>query len=384
MNFINIRNFIGLGLLALLTACGATHDESEPEVKPSGTVVNQIEGHSENQGLRNPKNIILMIADGTGLSQISALQYYKQGPINYDRFRHIGLIKTSSALELITDSAAGATAFSAGIKTYNGAIGVDTDSISAPSILEALEANNYDTGVIATSTITHATPASFYAHVDSRKKEELIAEYLLNSKVDFFAGGGRSFFNAREDGKDYLTLLRNKGFQIETDTLDPATFMDGQQKYGYLLADEGMPKMIEGRGNFLPNATKLGIARLSQNKKGFFLMVEGSQVDWAGHSNEAEYLTTELIDFDTTLGVVLDYAEKDGNTLVIVTADHETGGFTLASDSGNYNMIKPSFSTGGHSGTMVPVFAYGPGSENFMGIYENTEIYHKLKKLLNL
>jgi alkaline phosphatase len=247
-----------------------------------------------------------------------------------------------------------------------------------------LEANNYDTGVIATSTITHATPASFYAHVDSRKKEELIAEYLLNSKVDFFAGGGRSFFNAREDGKDYLTLLRNKGFQIETDTLDPATLMDGQKKYGYLLADKGMPKMIEGRGNFLPNATKLGIARLSQNKKGFFLMVEGSQVDWAGHSNEAEYLTTEIIDFDTTLGVVLDYAEKDGNTLVIVTADHETGGFTLASDSGNYNIIKPSFSTGGHSGTMVPVFAYGPGSENFMGIYENTEIYHKLKKLLNL
>lgn len=325
-----------------------------------------------------------MIADGTGLSQISALQFYKKGPINYDRFKHIGLIKTSSALELITDSAAGATAFSAGIKTYNGAIGVDTDTIPVPTILEVLEARNYDTGVIATSTITHATPASFYAHVDSRRKEELIAQHLLDSKVDFFAGGGRAFFNAREDGKDYLDLLRKKGFQIETDNLDPTALMDGAKKYGYLLADEGMPKMIEGRGNFLPNATKLGIKRLSKNEKGFFLMVEGSQVDWAGHSNEAEYLTAEIIDFDNALGVVLDYAEKDGNTLVIVTADHETGGFTLAANEGNYNTIKPTFSTGGHSGTMVPVFTFGPGAENFVGTYENTDIYQKLKKLLNL
>jgi alkaline phosphatase len=326
----------------------------------------------------------MMIADGTGMSQISALQFYKQGPINYDRFQHIGLIKTSSALELITDSAAGATAFASGIKTYNGAIGVDTDSIPVITILEQLEERKYDTGVIATSTITHATPASFYAHVDYRKKEALIATDLLNSKVDFFAGGGRKFFNAREDGKDYITLLRNKGFEMETESLDPTSIMNGEQKYGYLLADDGMPKMIEGRGNFLVDATKLGIQRLSINKKGFFLMVEGSQVDWGGHNNEAAYLTGEIIDFDNAIGAVLDFAEKDGNTLVIVTADHETGGFTLAADNGNYNRILPVFSTGGHSAAMVPVFAYGPGAENFIGIYENTEIYQKLKKLLKL
>jgi alkaline phosphatase len=171
---------------------------------------------------------------------------------------------------------------------------------------------------------------------------------------------------------------------METESLDPTSIMDGEQKYGYLLADDGMPKMIEGRGNFLVDATKLGIQRLSINKKGFFLMVEGSQVDWGGHNNEAAYLTGEIIDFDNAIGAVLDYAEKDGNTLVIVTADHETGGFTLAADNGNYNRILPVFSTGGHSATMVPVFAYGPGAENFTGIYENTEIYQKLKKLLKL
>lgn len=376
MNFINIRTFIGLGLLAILTACGASQKaQYVEEVVHEQTIP---------ADLIAPKNIILMIADGTGLSQISAVQYYKEGPINYERFQHIGLIKTSSAIELITDSAAGATAFASGIKTYNGAIGVDTDSIPVPTILEELEARNYDTGVIATSTITHATPASFYAHVDYRRKEELIAEHLVNSKVDFFAGGGRKFFNAREDGKDYLTVLRTKGFEIETTTIDPNATINAQLKYGFLLADEGMPKMIENRGNFLPDATSLGIKRLSRNKNGFFLMVEGSQVDWAGHSNEADYLIQEIIDFDNALGVVLDYAEKDGNTLVIVTADHETGGFTLAADGKNYNSIKPSFSTGGHSATMVPVFAYGPGAENFMGTYENTEIYHKIKKLLNL
>ena len=383
MNFINIRTYISLILLVLLTACGATQ---EPElttkrIEPKPIITQETAAPKLN---KRPKNIIMMIADGTGISQISALQFYKQGPINYDRFQHIGLIKTSSAIELITDSAAGATAFASGIKTYNGAIGVDTDSIPVITILEQLEERKYDTGVIATSTITHATPASFYAHVDYRKKEALIATDLLNSKVDFFAGGGRKFFNAREDGKDYITLLRNKGFEMETENLDPKSIMDGEQKYGYLLADDGMPKMIEGRGNFLVDATKLGILRLSKNKKGFFLMVEGSQVDWGGHNNEAAYLTGEIIDFDNAIGAVLDYAEKDGNTLVIVTADHETGGFTLAADNGNYNRILPVFSTEGHSATMVPVFAYGPGAENFTGIYENTEIYKKLKKLLKL
>ena len=383
MNFIDIRIYISLSLLILLTACGATQ---EPElttqrIEPKPLITQEISAPKLN---KRPKNVIMMIADGTGMSQISALQFYKQGPINYDRFQHIGLIKTSSAIELITDSAAGATAFASGIKTYNGAIGVDTDSIPVITILEQLEERKYDTGVIATSTITHATPASFYAHVDYRKKEALIATDLLNSKVDFFAGGGRKFFNAREDGKDYITLLRNKGFEIETEALDPTSLMNGEQKYGYLLADDGMPKMIEGRGNFLVDATKLGIKRLSKNKKGFFLMVEGSQVDWGGHNNEAAYLTGEIIDFDNAIGVALDYAEKDGNTLVIVTADHETGGFTLAADNGNYNRILPVFSTSGHSATMVPVFAYGPGTENFMGIYENTEIYLKLKKLLKL
>lgn len=331
---------------------------------------------------KKPKNIILMIADGTGLSQISASQFYNTVPSNYDRFKYIGLIKTSSASDLITDSAAGATAFSAGIKTYNGAIGVNTDTIPVPTILEMLEKRKFATGVIATSTITHATPASFYAHRKYRKMELEIAQDLANSGVDFFAGGGRKFFENREDGNNLIAAFEGQGYIMNLDRLDPSMTIKKEERYGFLLADSGMPKVLEGRGSFLYDATKLGIKRLSKNKKGFFLMVEGSQVDWGGHNNDGEYLISELLDFDSVIGQVLDYAENDKNTLVIVTADHETGGFTLSSDEGDYNKIKPSFSTGGHSGTMVPVFAYGPGASEFMGVYENTAIYDKMIKLL--
>jgi alkaline phosphatase len=107
-------------------------------------------------------------------------------------------------------------------------------------------------------------------------------------------------------------------------------------------------------------------------------MVEGAQIDWGGHDNDTDYLITELLDFDKTIGVALDFAAKNTETLVIVTADHETGGFTLATDDGNYNKIKPTFSTGGHSATMVPIFAKGPGEENFGGIYKNTALFQKM------
>lgn len=330
-----------------------------------------------------PLNIILMIADGTGLSQISASQYFNPNASNYDRFKHIGLIKTSSSSDLITDSAAGATAFACGVKTYNGAIGVDQDTLPKLTILEQLERKGYKSGLIATSTITHATPASFYAHVKYRKMEDEIAQALTESQVDFFAGGGLQHFNAREDKKDLLQELRQKGFEVETAALNTDAFLREDKKYAFLLADKGMPKMVEGRGPFLKNATQLGVTYLSQNKQPFFMMIEGSQIDWGGHANNANYLIGEMVDFDDTLGYVLDFAERDGNTLVIVTADHETGGFTLASNEGDYNVINPTFSTGGHSATMVPVFAYGPKAQLFSGVYENTEIFTKMNLALS-
>jgi len=335
----------------------------------------------------SPKNIILLIGDGTGLSQISSSQFYNDQPSNYDRFKHIGLIKTSSSSDLITDSAAGATAFSAGVKTYNGAIGVNQDTIPLPTILEDLAQRGYSSGLVSTSSITHATPASFYAHVPFRRMEDDIAIALAESPVHFFAGGGINFFSKekRKDQKDILYMLSQKGFEVDTTALpNPQKNLDASKKYAYILANGGMPKIIDGRGAFLSDATQLGIDHLSQDDDGFFMMIEGSQIDWGGHANDADFLISELIDFDKVIGIALDFALSDKETLVIVTADHETGGFSLSSEGNDYNKIKPTFSTGGHTATMVPVFAFGPGSEEFQGVYENIEIYHKMAKLLSL
>ncbi|WKN41005.1 alkaline phosphatase [Tunicatimonas pelagia] len=323
-----------------------------------------------------PKNIILLIGDGMGVTQVTSRFYYGEGEPNFQRFPYIGLIKTSSSRQKITDSAAGATAFSAGVKTYNGAIAVADDTTSVPTIAE-LVADDLSTGLIATSSIVHATPASFYAHVPARSQYEEIAAQLTTSSVDFFAGGGIQFFIDREDDTNYLDSLTVNGFMIDTAQLQKPASFSMEQKYGFLLAPDGMPKMQEGRGNFLPQATQMALDYLSQDDDGFFLMVEGSQIDWGGHANDAEYIIEEVKDFDKTLGVALDFAERDGNTLVVVTADHETGGFALSSD-GSYNDIIGTFSTGGHTPDLIPVFAYGPGAESFAGIYENTGIYDKM------
>lgn len=199
-------------------------------------------------------------------------------------------------------------------------------------------------------------------------------------EVDFFAGGGVKFFDKRKDSINLLDLLQKNGFQVSTEALPEKV---KSNKQAILLAEDEMPKMLDGRGDFLPDATALALDHLSKNENGFFLMVEGSQIDWGGHVNDEDYLISELLDFNKTMGVVLDFATKNGETLVIVTADHETGGFTLGNDNGNYNKIKSVFSTNGHSATLIPVFAKGPGADLFGGIYENTAIFSVIKLLFS-
>ena len=344
---------------------------------------------SQESSVEPPKNVILLIGDGMGLTQVSTSFFYNDKPSNFERFPITGLIKTSSSSHKITDSAAGATAFSAGVSTYNGAIGVDPDEKPLPTLVELLSEEGLRTGLVATSSITHATPASFYAHVASRNMQDEIAAQLVTSGVDFFAAGGTKFFADRADKANYYDSLASYGFVVDTTRLDTTANLLTSKKYGYLLAADGMPRMLDNRGDFLPEATKMAIDYLSQSDGDFFLMVEGSQIDWGGHANDAEYIVTEMLDFDKTLGNVLDFAEKDGNTLVVVTADHETGGFALASSGkkdgtdADYDALNGTFSTGGHTATLIPVFAFGPGSEVFSGIYKNTEIFHKIMRVMH-
>ena len=257
-------------------------------------------------------------------------------------------------------------------------------------MVELTSTLGWSTGVVASSTITHATPASFYGHVVNRSSEDSLAFQLIQSDVDFFAGGGINLFNKRPDGADLFPMAAEKGFTIDTTALPaPGTLKPGQ-KYGFLLAGGGMPSMISGRGDFLPQATRLALEQLSQNSKGFFLMVEGSQIDWEEHNNSAEGTVAEILDFEKVIAAALDFAEKDGHTLVVVTADHETGGLALSAKlnpetgSRDYGEIGPEFATSGHSATLIPVFAYGPGADLFTGFFENTELFHKMAALIGL
>ena len=348
-------------------------------ILPFFIVSSCIEVNQNNEVIEDNPNIILLIGDGMGLSQLSAAFYYGNTEPYFARFKEIGFINTSSAKHKITDSGAGATAFACGVKTYSGAVGLNTDSLEIPNLVEVLSGIGYNTGVISTSSVTHATPACFYAHVKSRAMQDEIASQLVDSEIDFFAGGGSNYFINRKDSTNLYPKLEKKGFLINTDI--ESVKPDADYKYGFLLAKDGMPTMLANRGDFLPNYTQFALEYFTQSEESFFLMVEGSQIDWAGHDNNAEYLIAELLDFDRTVGVALDYAKLKGNTLVIVLADHETGGFTLAPNDGDYSTIKPAFATTGHSTTLIPVLAYGTGANNFKGIYQNNDIYNKILDL---
>ncbi|QIA09527.1 alkaline phosphatase [Draconibacterium halophilum] len=326
-----------------------------------------------------PKNIIFLIGDGMGVSQVFSGITANQGHLFIENCRHIGFSKTQSSDDYITDSAAGGTALACGVKTYNGAIGVNADTVKVKSILEEAEDKGLATGLVSTSSITHATPASFIAHQSSRNMYEAIAADFLNTDIDVFIGGGNDHFTKRKDGRNLANELKEKGYTVETDINKIAKVKSG--KLAGLTAGVHNGRMEE-RGEMLPVATSAALNILDKNDKGFFLMIEGSQIDWGGHASSTVYIVEDMLDFDQTVGKALEFAANDGETLVLVTADHETGGMALTGGNISTGTVKADYATTGHTAVMVPVFAYGPGAEEFMGIMENTDIHDKMKKLL--
>ncbi len=382
-----------LGLIAavLLTSCPPAPQTS---LTPAGggPAASSAPGAGQTDGTpryaraqRGPKNIILMIGDGMGITQISAGMYSNNNHLNLERFPVIGLHKSYSGDNLITDSAAGATAFAAGVKTYNGAIGVDMDTMPVTTILEMAESAGMPTGLVATSSIVHATPASFYAHANQRKNYEEIAADLMNTDIDLFIGGGAKYFERREmDGRNLSDELRQKGNDVESfvDTDLKDLKVNKAKNLGYYTAESEPLPFSQGR-DYLVQASELAINFLNDRDtedKGFFLMIEGSQIDWGGHSNDSDYIISEVLEFDQAIGAVLNFAQRDGETLVIVTADHETGGYAIQNGS-SLGHIEGAFTTDYHTADLIPVFAFGPGAEQFSGIYENTAIFDKMKLL---
>ena len=354
-------------------ACSSTRNTTPPPQEPSTPLV-------------KPKNVILLIGDGMGLPQITGAMYMNNNQTVFERFKSIGFHKSHASDNLVTESAAGATAFASGVKTYNGAVGVNAQKQSVPTLLEMAEQKQMATGMVASSSITHATPAAFIAHVNSREEKEGIALGFLNTPIDIFIGGGMDHFNRRTtDERNLVDELTAKGYQItsfvdkDINSLDITT----KKNIGYFTANGEPLPVASGRDYLIPASEKAIDFLDERSPNGFFLMIEGSQIDWGGHSNDANYVVSEMHEFEKVVAAALDFAARDKTTLVIVTGDHETGGFAVQPGS-KLNDIKVAFTTKSHTAIMIPVFADGPGAEAFRGIYENTAIFDKIKEALEL
>lgn len=366
INNLIMKKYVLLSVLSILTILLSYSCDSKKDASSC---------HNHHQ---KPNNIILMIGDGMSTPQVYAAMLTSKNPTSFERFPITGLVKTYSKSHKITDSAAGGTAIATGHKTNNGMIGMNSDSIPVPSILEILSEKGMKTGVIATSYITHATPASFVAkNINRNNYEEIAMDFAESDKVNLLIGGGKKHFASRKDGLNLIDKMVSKGWNY----YDTLINIINDDKIMVLASDNHLPS-YPARGNFLPDASVLALEKLSKSKTGFFLMIEGSQIDFAAHNSDSTYLVNEMHDFDNTINKVLDFAEKDGNTLVIVTADHETGGLTMVDPNGHYTETYFKFSTGSHSPLLVPLFAFGPGSENFSGIMENTDIVKKILEIM--
>jgi alkaline phosphatase len=364
--------FVFAAVLFIQIACAQKENTPTPESK--GAV----------------KNIILLIGDGMGNATISAARIRKggvAGSLHMDRMPVAGFVRTSAANALIPDSAAAATALATGFKTNNGMVGMTPDGKNVQSITEAVMSKGLAAGLVATSSLTHATPASFGSHVASRRGEFAIAEGFLANKIDILLGGGRGYFlpksqegGRRTDERDLLREAQTAGYSLCRTKEELAAAPRG--KILGLFADVHMT--TKAPEPTLAEMTSAAIERLTDRPAGFFLMVEGSQIDWGAHDNDLEITLKQTLDFDEAVAAALAFAEKDGKTLVVVTADHETGGLVINNGTMDGSMIAVAWGSKGHNAATVPLLAFGPGAERLTGFRENTDIPKTFARLLGI
>lgn len=334
---------------------------------------------------QKPKNIIFLIGDGMGINYVAA-SFFNDVNNPYKDFKSIGFSVTQSADKLITDSAAGATVLATGYRTVNHYISVDSMKNPLKTIFQIAKENKKSLGLVVTSSVTHATPAAFYAHIDDRGREIDIAFQLSHSDVDFIIGGGRQFFlpdvigGSRKDNFNLIDSLKFNGWK-PLDIFDPLQIAESEKVL--CLLEKNSLKQASERNYTLGEMTRAAIDNLSKNEKGFVLMIEGSQIDWAGHDNLSDYLLSEMKDFNSAVKTSLDYAKQNGETLVVVTADHETGGMAIVGGDVDGNNLKIGFISKSHTAGFVPVFSFGPSEELFRGVLENYEIGRNLILLVN-
>ncbi|WP_018919518.1 alkaline phosphatase [Segatella oris] len=328
------------------------------------------------------RNVILMIGDGMSLMHIQAAWTVNHGHLWLENAQATGLSMTPATNRLITDSGSGGTSLATGYKTAHHAVGVDPAGKPLKSLVDYAKEAGKSAGIAVTCRLWDATPCDFISHnLDRDKEQDLVAE-MINSPVDFVFGGGAKYFEKRDDNRNLFKELQRKGYHVSR------SFEDLQQnvKSGkvYCVPFDVDTPLPDERGDLLARASLKGISLLNQNKKGFFMMIEGSQLDDYGHFNQLDMLMKETLDFDQTIGKIMQWAAKDGETLIVITADHETGGLTVHGGDLKTGTVIAHFSTKEHTGTIVPIYAFGPGSEQFTGFMDNTEVFWKIKKLLKI
>jgi alkaline phosphatase len=319
------------------------------------------------------KNIIILIGDGMGNTQITYhLDNLKDQESNFTKFKYSGLVRTYSKNSLITDSASSATSIATGYKVPNRALSI-LDGRKLPTLFEIAKKSGKKTGFVVTSSVLHATPATFYAHQETRYMKEGIADDLLNSDIDFISGADLDFFQKH----DYLKKFQNKDYKLFHEQKD---FNIDAKKIFYLENNKHLDPKNQNRNEYLINNSLKALEFLSKGEKGFILLIESSQIDFAGHNNDPEYLLAEIKEFDKLIGKIINFADNNQGTLVVLTSDHETGGLTLITDEKDYitDSYDINFSTSGHSASMVPIFAYGTAAEKFTGIIDNIDIFQKI------
>lgn len=363
-----------------------------------------------------PKNVIYLIGDGMGFGAVTSLLLSEDGVTGFEQAPVIGLSETCSANNYVTDSAAGGTALATGTRTNNGFVGADPEGNQLTSILRKAQAMGKKTGIVVNTTLTEATPASFYAGVTSRKMVFDIAKQFTESEVDVAIGGGLDHFAGRPDSLDLTATLIEKGYDVylnwetvlNTDSekfvgILPLHDLHRREKNnGTASAAEGQEVCLAAQlaalneeseathlsepTVYLEKATVKALDILSRNNKdGFFLMIESAIIDGYGHNNDSDGMIVEMKEFNCTLQKMIDYVNNNPETLLVVTADHETGGTCVYYNGhkpGNEGPVKLNFSTSGHTGTVVPIFAYGTGAEAFAGIMKNTDVPKKIEELM--
>lgn len=362
------------------------------------------------------KNVIYLIGDGMGFGAVTSLLLSEDEVTGFEQAPVIGLSETCSANNYVTDSAAGGTALATGTRTNNGFVGADPDGNQLTSVLRKAQAMGKKTGIVVNTTLTEATPAAFYAGVTNRKMVFDIAKQFTESNVDVAIGGGLDHFIARPDSLDLTATLIEKGYDVflNWETVlgtDSEKFVGilplydlhrREENNGTASAAEGQEVCLAAQlaslnedvntthlsepTVYLEKATVKALDILSRNNKdGFFLMIESAIIDGYGHNNDSDGMIVEMKEFNRTLQNMIDYVNNNPETLLVVTADHETGGtgvYYNGHKPGNEGPVKLNFSTSGHTGTVVPIFAYGPGAENFAGLMKNTDVPKKIEALM--